>query len=41
MLGRMEFGVGRDHMWRIKAGESCAVRNVGKEKAVLHVTSMS
>ena len=39
-LGKLGFDIGVGGMWRIKSREYCAVKNVGKDVAVLHVTSM-
>jgi len=33
-----DFGIGEGGMWRVRAGETCLVRNDGDEEATIHVT---
>lgn len=39
-LGKMDFDIGENGMWRIKNKEHCVVKNLAKVVAVLHITSM-
>jgi hypothetical protein len=39
-LGLLNFSIGVGGMWRVKAGQKCGVKNMGKDMAVVHVTSI-